>query len=361
MTDPFLIGIAPEFFLYGGGRFENALTDELGPVVGVDYHEWPATPGNAQLDALKRFDAILLLEGRIAPEMLDGTGRLSVIARWGSDYDGLDPDALTRAGIALTTTQESGALSTAEHILALILAMGKNVIRQDGLVRDVSWPCQVLHPGIDLKGCVLGSIGCGNIAREMFRLAQVFQFRCLLAYDPHLRQPDVVDLGIELVDLETLCRESDFLTINAPLTAETRELMTARQFRMMKPTACFINTSRASIASQSALIQALEQNWIAGAALDLPPSESRPDHPLLRRENVILAPHSVSWTEGVLRGNLARACHNILQVARGEVPDGLVNTEIATHPGFVAKLDRYRCKASLTTCTFRRSHPAHGQ
>jgi phosphoglycerate dehydrogenase-like enzyme len=357
MTDPFLIGIASEFFVYGGCRFENALTDELGPIAGVEYREW--TPGTGPPEALKLFDALLLLDGSLAPEMLDGTGRLAVIARWGSDYDEFDIDALTRAGIALTTTPESGARSTAEFILALILALGKNVIPHDGLVRHVSWPCQVLHPGVDLKGCVLGSIGCSNVAREMFRLAQIFQFRCLLAYDPHLSQPEVVDLGIELVDLETLCRESDFLTINAPLTAETRELMTARQFRMMKPTACFINTSRAPIASQPALIQALDQKWIAGAALDLPPSESTPEHPLLRRENVILAPHSVSWTQSVLRGNLARACHNILQVARGEVPDALINSQIATHPGFIARLERYRSKASLTTCTFRRSHPAH--
>jgi phosphoglycerate dehydrogenase-like enzyme len=152
-----------------------------------------------------------------------------------------------------------------------------------------------------------------------------------------------VDLGVELVDLDTLCRESDFLTVNAPLTAETNGIMGARQFRSMKQSAYFINTSCAPIAVHAVLVEALKDEWIAGAGLDVFSMElPSPDDPIFDCPNVILAPHSLAWTEDLLRGSGKEACRNILQVGRGDVPDALINREVVENPIFQRKLDHYR-------------------
>ncbi|MGH9627428.1 MAG: NAD(P)-dependent oxidoreductase, partial [Bryobacteraceae bacterium] len=215
----------------------------------------------------------------------------------------------------------------------------------DRIVRAGKWRGDLPRLGINMPGRVLGSAGCGNIAQEMFRLARSFGFGRLIAYDPHVREEQVAALGIELVGLDTLCRESDFLTVNTLLNRETEGLIGEPQFRLMKPSAYFINTARGPIVQHAALVKALEERWIAGAGLDVFHTEPLPkDDPILQFDNVILAPHALAWTEELLRDNGIEACRNMLAVSRGEVPDGVVNRDVLSRPGFQKKLENYRRK-----------------
>jgi len=349
MNRPYLVGITPDFYPDNDGAIEDLLAEELGLVAGLDYRAMTVASANtATAEEIQPFDAILCLNTRIIAESLVGVDRLAIVARWGIGCDNLDVEALSRAGVAVTTTPESVRRPTAESTFTLILALAKNLVQQDRLVRGGSWRNELARPGADLRGRVLGSIGCGNVAREMFQMAQGFGFRCLLAYDPYRTQSEVVDLGVELVDLDTLCRESDFLTINAPLNAETKGMLGTRQFRLMKQASYLINTSRAQITSHDALVAALKDGRIAGAALDVFPGEPPPpDDPIRECENVILVPQSLAWTEDMLEGAGKEACRNILLVGRGEVPEAVVNQVIVENQAFQAKLDYYRLHLRL--------------
>jgi len=154
-----------------------------------------------------------------------------------------------------------------------------------------------------------------------------------------VRQAD----GIELVDLDTVLRESDFVTINTLLIPETTGLIGERQLRAMKPTAFLINLARGPIVDHAALVRALREKWIAGAGTDVFPQEPPPaDDPLFSLDNVIVTPHALAWTNGLMRGNGDEACKHILSVMRGELPGDVVNRAVLKDPRFLAKLERYK-------------------
>jgi phosphoglycerate dehydrogenase-like enzyme len=182
-------------------------------------------------------------------------------------------------------------------------------------------------------------VGVGNIGAEVLRLLRVFDPARLLAYDPYATPQQWPGPHVERVDLDTLLRESDLVTINCPLTPETYRLVGGRELALMKPTAVLVNTSRGAVIDQAALIKALQAGSIAGAGLDVFEEEPiAPDHPLASMENVILAPHAIAWTEELIRDNGIGACENVLSVLRGELPGNVVNCEVLRCPGFRAKL-----------------------
>ena len=173
------------------------------------------------------------------------------------------------------------------------------------------------------------------------QLLQPFELGRLLAYDPYVTVAQAADLGVQMVDLDTILTESDFVCINCPLTKETFHLVDEPQLRRMKPTALLINTARGPIVDQAALTCALQQGWIAGAALDVFEQEPLPaSDPLAQLDNVILSPHAIAWTDDLARGNGVGACQNVLTVLRGEVPEHTVNREVIDRPGFQAKMPR---------------------
>ena len=304
----------------------------------------PPQPGKlATPEVLSQFDAIFSLGLRITRKSLEGVDRLALVARWGVGYDMIDVPALTEAGVALAITPEAVKRPVAEAILTLIFALSKDLREQDRLVRAGQWRGSLRRLGVTLQGKVLGSLGCGNIAREMFRLAQSLGFSRFIAHDPYVEQETAEALGIELVSLEEVLRASDYVTVNTLLNESTRGMIGEVELRMMKPSAFFINTARGPIVDQRALTRALAEKWIAGAGIDV--FEKEPvdrDDPLLGLDNVILAPHGLAWTEEIARDNGLEACDNILSVAGGQIPAGIVNREVLDHPAFKAKLERYR-------------------
>ena len=340
----FRVGVTPDFYVDAKGRFESILEQKLTGVPGLDFSPMPDQPGKIGLpEALNQFDALFALSLRITAASLEGVDRLILIARWGVGYDMIDVDALTAADIALAITPGAVRRPVAEAILTFIFALTTNLRIQDKLVREGRWRGDLPQLGRNIKGRTLGSLGCGNIAQELFRMAASLGFGRTIASDPYVTQEQAAALGVELVSMDELLRQSDFLTVNTLLNQQTRGIIGEPELRKMKPTAYLINTARGPILQEPALIRALREHWIAGAGLDVFEQEPLPSgSPLRELDNVILSPHGLAWTEEIVRDNGTEACDNILTIARGELPASIVNKEVIERPGFQKKLARFR-------------------
>lgn len=344
MRFPFRVGLTPDFYTDAKGYFERPIHEQFSGVSHLEYGPMPPQPDKvATPEALNQFDGLVALGLRITADSLKGVDRLAVVARWGVGYDMIDVSALSDAGIALCITPSGVRRPVAEAILTLAFALLKNLFPLDRMTRGGKWRSGMNGLGRDIPGNVLGSVGCGNIARELFRLARPLGFSRMIACDPAVTQDQVNDLGVEIVDMDTVFRESDLVTINTFLSKATEGLIGQTQFRLMKPTAYFINTARGPIVHHEALVTALREKWIAGAGIDVFPSEPPPqDDPLFELDNVILAPHALAWTESGMYANGVEACRHVLEVFRGEIPGAIVNRDVIQHPGFLKKLERYR-------------------
>jgi phosphoglycerate dehydrogenase-like enzyme len=341
MNSTFRVGVTPDFYTDAKGRFESVVESKLGGVPGLEWGPMPPQPGKTgTADAIAQFDALFSLGLKLNAESLAGVDRLAVVARWGVGYDMIDVDALTRADVALAITPGAVRRPVAEAIITFIFALTTNLLEQDRIVRGGAWRGDLPRLGRNLRGRVLGSLGCGNIAREMFSMAQSLGFSRLIAHDPYTTSPPP---GVELVSMDELLTGSDFLAINCFLSAATRGLIGEPELRRMKPAAYLINTARGAIVQEAALVQALNEGWIAGAGLDVFEKEPLPaDAPIRNAPNTVLTPHGLAWTEELVRDNGVEACDNILAIARGDVPPAVVNEEVLGRPGFQRKLDRYR-------------------
>lgn len=344
MDSFFRVGITPDFYTDAKGRFESIVEAKFRDANRLEWLPMPPQPGKIGTpEALNEFDALFALALRITAESVRGVRRLAVIARWGVGYDMIDVDALTAADIALAITPGAVRRPVAEAIIAFIFALTTNLVEQDRIVRRGGWRGDLPRLGRNIRGRTLGSVGCGNIAMEMFRMAQSLGFGRLIAADPYADPAAARSVGVELVPMDELLAESDYLTVNCFLSDATRGLIGEAELRRMKPTAFLINTARGPIVQEAALVRALGEHWIAGAGLDVFENEPLPaDSPVRTLPQAVLSPHGLAWTEELVRDNGMEACDNILAIARGETPAAIVNREVLNRPGFQAKLARYR-------------------
>jgi phosphoglycerate dehydrogenase-like enzyme len=343
MSAAFRVGVTPDFYTDAKGRFESVVESKFSGIPGLEWGPMPPQPGKVGTpDAIGQFDALFSLGLKINADSLAGAERLALVARWGVGYDMIDVDALTAADVALAITPGAVRRPVAEAILTFVFALATNLVEQDRIVREGGWRGNLPRLGRNIRGRVLGSVGCGNIAREMFSMAQSLGFGRLIAHDPYASACP----GVELVSMDELLAESDFLAVNCFLSAATRGLIGEAELRRMKPTACLINTARGPIVNEAALVRALNEGWIAGAGLDVFEKEPLPpDAPIRTARNCVLSPHGLAWTEELVRDNGIEACDNILSVARGEAPATVVNKEVLDRRGFQQKLERYRRQA----------------
>lgn len=332
----FRVGLTPDFPVEAEGRYEAEVADKFGGLTDLTYDVMPS------YEAMGDYDAVLALKITIGAAELAGVSRTAVVARWGVGYDSIDTAAMTDSDVALAITPNAVKRPVAEAILTLVFALGKQLFLQDRITRKGKWRGG-LAPTICMEGRTLGSVGCGNIAKEMFRLAGSLGFGRFIACDPYADPEAVAALGIELVSMDEVFAQSDFVAVNTLLNESTRGLIGAEQFGLMKPSAYFINTARGPIVREADLIETLQAKRIAGAGIDVfekePPDN---DNPLFELDNVIVSPHGLAWTEEISRDNTREACDNILAVYRGEAPHGLVNRDVLDKPGFQQKLAGYR-------------------
>ena len=283
--------------------------------------------------SLEGFDALILLANRFAAGSVPADRRLAIIARFGVGYDTVDVPACTGAGVALTITPDGVRRPVAVAVMALMLALTGKLIEKDRLTRQAAagYARRSDFMGVGLVGKTLGVVGVGNIGSEVFRLAKPFDMR-FIAHDPYVDPAHMRALGATPVDLDTLFREADVISVNCMLNAETHHLVNAARLALTKPTAFLINTARGPVVDQKALVSVLQAGGIAGAGLDVQEQEPPDaDDPLLKLENVILAPHALCWTDQCFAGIGASAVRSVLDVADERVPRGLVNRDVLRH------------------------------
>lgn len=236
---------------------------------------------------------------KVTREVLEAGKRLKIVARAGVGLDNIDQEAAKERGIKVLNAPESVSVAVAELVLGLMLSWCRRIPAADASMRQGKWE-KSKFMGVELRGKTLGILGTGRIGLEVARRAKAFGMR-LLAHDI-VQSREFLELGGEYVGLEDLLRNSDFVSLHVPLNEQTRNMLGEREFRMMKPTAVLINTSRGAVVQEEALLKALREGWIAGACLDVYWKEPiSGDHPLLQLSNVVLTPHLGASTEEAQR------------------------------------------------------------
>jgi phosphoglycerate dehydrogenase-like enzyme len=292
-----------------------------------------------------------------ASAFANGAENLVVLARAGAGYDKMDVAACTAHDVLVFNSPDTLTHSTASAALTLLLALAKKLPQQQGLVRTGRWDRQVEALGDDLIGKTLGIIGLGKTGLELARLVAPFHMQ-LLAYSPNADPVLAESAGVELVELDRLLSNSDFVSLHCRLEDKTRGMLGARELRLLKPTAYLINVGRGELIHEDVLIQALRERWISGAGLDVFQTEPLPvSNPLLELDNVILTPHWLASTVRASRATRDLIVRNVLLVAQGMVPQNVLNPEVLARPAFRAKLARFSSNRPQQSAAHRKGKP----
>ncbi|MYF97947.1 phosphoglycerate dehydrogenase [Candidatus Poribacteria bacterium] len=249
------------------------------------------------LERIGNYDALLIRsETRVTADVIDAAKQLKVIGRAGVGVDNIDVEAATRNGILVVNTPTGNTIAAAEHTIALLLALARNIVPAGISLKNRTWQRSDFI-GVELYGKVFGTVGLGRVGREVTQRAHAFGMQ-LIAYDPHISANAADKLGVRLVDRQTLFCESDYISIHTILNADTYHSIGEAEFQLMKPSGRLINCARGGIIDEEALFHALKEKRIAGAALDVFEDEPAIENPLLELDNVLALPHlGASTTE----------------------------------------------------------------
>jgi D-3-phosphoglycerate dehydrogenase len=339
----FRVGLTRDFLKPDGSLgFGDIGLSLLDAEPGIEWEFIAEDTRELRADQVRDYDAIIVLSPVVSHDTLAGAERLAVVARFGVGYDTVDVAACTETGTLLTITPDGVRRPVAHAAMAFMLALSTFMFQKDRITRAGRWHDRFDYIGMGLTGRTLGLVGLGNIGRDLIDLARPFGMRHI-AFDPYTTPDAAAAIGVELVDLETVMRTADVISIHCPLTDETRGLINAERLALMKPTAYLINTARGPIVDQRALTETLQARRIAGAGIDVFEQEPiDPNDPLLTLDNIIVAPHALCFTDEVALGNGTSAIQSVLALARGELPRYIVNREALDTPQFQAKLARYK-------------------
>lgn len=273
---------------------------------------------------------ISLLNDRMDGEVMDTSKKLQVISNFAVGFDNVDLKAATDRGIYVTNTPEVLTESVADLALALMLGVARRMTEADQFLRQGKWEgwAPMLLLGNDVYNKALGIVGLGRIGAGVAKRAKGFNMR-LIYFDAVRNEKLEKELGVTYTSFETLLKQSDFVSIHVPLLPSTRHMFGEKEFKLMKPTAYIINTSRGPVVDEKALAEALKKKIIAGAGLDVFEKEPiDPDNPLLKLENTVLLPHVASGTVETRTAMADLAVENLMSVLQGKMPPSLVNKEV---------------------------------
>ena len=303
-------------------HFEVAEFDGLGAATQPDF-----------LAALERAQGLIGMYGRVDAALIARAPRLEALSTVSVGYDAIDLEALNARGIMLTNTPDVLTETTADTAFMLILGVARRVAELAQWLKDGHWmrPVGAAQYGVDVHGKTLGIVGMGRIGAAVARRAALgFGMRVL--YTARSAKPELereLELGAQRCELDELLRQSDFVCVLAPLTAQTRHLIGARELALMKPAAFLVNAARGAIVDERALIAALERRQIAGAGLDVFEREPLPpDSPLLAMPNVLALPHIGSATRETRHAMELCAARNLIDALAGRRPQYLVNPQV---------------------------------
>ena len=283
------------------------------------------------IEAARDADAIIAQYATVGARAIDAFTRCRVIARYGTGVDIVDVDAATRHGILVTNVPNDWCQNeVADHAMALLLAAARKICTYDRATRAGTWRWQSGEPIHRMQGRTLGLLSFGAIAQAIAARAHAFGM-LVIAHDPYMAADDVVAHGASPVSFDDLISRADYLVIQAPLTKETYHRIGEAELRRMKPTLILVNTARGPIVKDDALYLALQEGWIAGAALDdieEEPAKQRdwkPANPLFGLDNVVITPHAAYYSEEAIRTVRDFAAHEVARVLTGQPPLSPVN------------------------------------
>lgn len=304
---------------------EAVIPPKVGPLTALELGA-VLSEADAVLASLDEYSAPLLSSPAAAS--------LKIIARWGAGYDAIDIPAATAQGIVVTYTPGMLDDAVADYTFALLLSLARRVHEGHMAMRTGGWK---IDWGNDVFGKTLGIIGCGRIGMAVARRARGFDMR-LLAYNRTVK-PEAEKVGVKFVSLDELLAESDFISLHAALTPETRGMIGQTQLRKMKPGAFLVNTARGALVDETALINALSENRIAGAAIDVFTTEPLPkDSPLRSAPRLLLSPHQASSSFETGERISVAAAKAIVDLMQGRQPENVLNPEVFNRPQLRAKL-----------------------
>ena len=276
------------------------------------------------VERIKDYDALAIRSGTKVPaEEIAAADKLKVIGRAGVGVDNVDIDAATKKGIIVVNTPGGNTISAAEHTIAMMLSLARNIPLANTSLKAGEWN-RKRYTGVEVYNKTLGIVGLGRIGAEIASRMKAFGMR-ILAYDPFVTEERAADLGIRLATLDEIFRESDFITVHTPLTKETRNLIDEDQFKIMKPGVRLINCARGGIINEEALAKAVAEGRVAGAAIDVFTKEPPAGNPLLDQSGVIVTPHLGASTAEAQVNVAVAVAEQILAVARGELPPNALN------------------------------------
>ncbi len=271
-------------------------------------------------------DAILARTVSFPAAVLRAAPRLRVVARHGVGVDNIDVEIATELGIWVTNTPEANAVSVAEHVIGVLVALARGFLAMDRAVRAGDYAARGRLRAVDLAGKTLGVVGLGRIGRRVAALAAAGLGMAVAGHDPFLAEGDWPPGVRRIEGLEELLAASDFLTLHVPGTAGTRRLIGERELALMKPGAYLVNASRGEVLEEAALADALASGRLAGAGLDVfDPEPPSPENPLFALENVLVTPHSAALTSEALIRMAVGAAQGIHEVLSGAEPTWPVN------------------------------------
>jgi D-3-phosphoglycerate dehydrogenase / 2-oxoglutarate reductase len=262
-------------------------------------------------------------------ELIARCPNLLAMSAQGAGYDMIDPVACTEAGVLVVNQTGLGREAVAEHVVAMIIAVAKQMIQSDrALRRDRKWE-RLQYTGDEIFGKTIGIIGYGNIGTRLGEICRIAFGMKVLAFDPYLAAEEIARRGAAKVDLETLLASSDYVSVNCPLTPETRNMFGAERFGKMKRGAIFVTAARGGIHDEAALAEFLRNGHLTGAGLDVWSEEPPPlTHPLLNFDNVILTPHNAGVTKQAYRALAEGAALQWIEILSGGRPPRLQNPEV---------------------------------
>jgi Lactate dehydrogenase and related dehydrogenases len=270
--------------------------------------------------------AILIRSAHITARVMDELPTLKVVAKHGMGVDNIDVEYATEVGIQVVNAPFSNLNAVAEHIVALLLALSKRIVRMDGLTRSGEFKQRNAYKTTELKGSTVGIVGMGKISKMVVKKLSGFEMN-ILSSDPFVEQAQVEGLGIRMVSPEELYQTADFVIVHTSLFPSTFHLVGAEQFRWMKNTAYIINAARGPVIDEAAMIAALQSGEIAGAGLDVfeqePPAN---DNPLFAMKNVIVSPHNAALSDGALLAMAMDSAQGIVEYLTGKEVTYVVNT-----------------------------------
>lgn len=274
-----------------------------------------------------------LLEG----ENLAVLEKCGAILRPGSGTDDVDVKAATDLGIIVANTPHVAVEPVADHTISLLFSLVREITRHDRLIRRGQWDCWLAMPASHrYRGATLGLVGFGRIPQVVVRKVSGFEM-CCLACDPYVPPERMAACDVESVSLDELLQRADYVLLHCPLTEETHHLIGERELQLMKPKALLVNTARGGVVDETALTRALQEGWIAGAALDvLEKAPPDPDNPLLTMEHVIFTPHIAGLNDAYPDNFCEAAVETILDLAEGRWPRSVVNPEVVPRWGTLA-------------------------